>query len=297
MLDAVSNKNLRMILSHSDNRTGGSIQLLFDESVFSNPFSQQKRSTLTIVWNRGKEQKLKVDTQVLNVKSNEMVVFTSSQSFDFENASQLVAWQFNREFYCIIDHDHEVSCAGLLFYGKKEMPIISLDADSQKKLEVLFQVFLDEFGEEDDNLKTEMLRIILKRLIVKLTRWYKVQNELTEVDNQELDIVRQFNLLVEDNFRKFHQVQDYADLIHKSSKTISNLFSKYSDKSPLQTIHERVLLEAKRLLLYTDKTTKEIAYEIGFQDIPNFSRFFKKHTQSAPSRYREDQRNMLVGKN
>ena len=286
-----------MILTHSDEKTSGFIQLTYEESAFSNSFSQKKDSTLTIVWNRGNDQQLSVDTEVITLRSNDAIVFTANQSFDFERPKDIAAWQFNREFYCIIDHDHEVSCAGLLFYGKNGLPVISLDKDEQRKLNLLLQVFLDEFGEDEDNLKTEMLRIILKRLIVRLTRSYKVQNSLSEIDGQEIDVVRQFNLLVEKNFRKFHQVQDYADLIHKSSKTISNLFSKYSDRSPLQTIHERILLEAKRLLLYTDKTTKEIAFEIGFQDIPNFSRFFKKHTQLAPSKYRVEQRNIIIGKN
>ncbi len=286
-----------MIHTYSDDKTKGSIQFMYDESVYSNSLGQHNQSTLTIVWNRGEDQELVVDAEKISLKSQQIVVFTANQKIHFQHPAEVVAWHFNRDFYCIIDHDHEVSCAGLLFYGKKGVPIIDLNGEDQSKLELLFQVFLDEFGEEDDNLKTEMLRIILKRLIVKLTRWYKMQNALTEVSDKDIDVVRQFNLLVEQHFRKYHQVQDYADLIHKSSKTISNLFSKYSDKSPLQTIHERILLEAKRLLIYTDKTTKEIAFEIGFQDIPGFSRFFKKHTQLAPSKYREEQLNLAIGKN
>lgn len=286
-----------MIHTYSDEKTNGSIQFMYDESDYSNSLGQHNQSTLTIVWNRGKDQELVVDTEKIRLKSQQIVVFTANQKIHFQHPEEVVAWHFNRDFYCIIDHDHEVSCAGLLFYGKKGVPVIDLNAEDQSKLELLFQVFQDEFGEEDDNLKTEMLRIILKRLIVKLTRWYKMQNALTDVSDKDIDVVREFNLLVEQHFRKYHQVQDYADLIHKSSKTISNLFSKYSDKSPLQTIHERILLEAKRLLIYTDKTTKEIAFEIGFQDIPGFSRFFKKHTHLAPSKYREEQLNLPIGKN
>ncbi|WP_462248579.1 AraC family transcriptional regulator [Ekhidna sp.] len=286
-----------MIHTHIDEKTNGSIQFVYEEPDYTSALKEHNQSTLTIVWNRGRDQKLIVDGEALVLSQKQIIVFTANQKVEFEHPKAIVAWHFNRDFYCIIDHDHEVSCAGLLFYGKKGLPIIDLSDDGQAKLELLFQVFLDEFDEEDDNLKTEMLRIILKRLIVKLTRWYKLQHALVDVSDKDIDVVREFNLLVEQHFRKYHQVQDYADLIHKSSKTISNLFSKYSDKSPLQTIHERILLEAKRLLIYTDKTTKEIAYEIGFQDIPGFSRFFKKHTQFAPSKYRQEQLNPLVGKN
>ena len=285
-----------MRLSHSDQLTAGTIKLLFDESDFSNSYAREKRSTLTIAWNRNTEQQLVVDTEVLTLKQNTIVVFTSHQSFHFEHPENVVAWQFDRDFYCIIDHDREVSCAGLLFYGAKGIPMINLEDENRKKLDMLFQVFLDEFKEENDNLKTEMLRILLKRLIVKLTRWYEEQNVPTQLKAKEIDVVRQFNLMVEQHYKKYHQVQDYADLIHKSSKTISNLFSRYSEKSPLQTIHERIVLEAKRLLLYTNKSTKEIAFETGFQDIPGFSRFFKKHTQMPPSKYRKMAQTQQIGK-
>jgi AraC-like DNA-binding protein len=52
-------------------------------------------------------------------------------------------------------------------------------------------------------------------------------------------------------------------MLNKSPKTLSNLFKKYNEKSPLQIIQDRTILEARRLLRYSDKSIKEIAYEIG----------------------------------
>ncbi|NQZ75760.1 MAG: helix-turn-helix domain-containing protein [Ekhidna sp.] len=282
-----------MILNHSAPHINGIMRLVYEEDKFErNPFIDSHESVLTIAWNRGSEQTVVIDGEELCLPANYVVVLEASQSFSFGNPQSIVALQFNRDFYCIVDHDHEVSCSGLLFYGNRKIPTICLNEKEQKSHGLLFEVFVDEFGQEDDNLKTEMLRILLKRLIVKLTRSFKGQSGLKSMDNRDLDVIRQFNLLVDLHFRKYHQVQDYSDLINKSPKTISNLFSKYSDKSPLETIHARILMEAKRLLIYTDKTTKEIAYEIGFQDIPSFSRFFKKRLQLAPSKYRESQKNL-----
>ncbi len=287
-----------MILNHTDSNLDGIMRLTYDEDTFNcNPYMDTNERLLTIAWNKGADQKVAVDEDEVTLRSNHVIILSLSQSFRFTNPRDIVALQFNRDFYCILDHDHEVSCSGLLFYGKRENPIICLSEEQQEKHKLLFQVFLDEFNEEDDNLKTEMLRIVLKRLIVKLTRTYKSQENLDALNDSDMDLIRKFNVLVEQHFKKYHQVQDYADLIHKSPKTISNLFSKYSDRSPLQTIHERIYLEAKRLLIYTDKTTKEIAYELGFQDIPGFSRFFKKNTKMAPSKYRAEQRKRLNGKN
>lgn len=80
----------------------------------------------------------------------------------------------------------------------------------------------------------------------------------------------------------------YAALLFKSPKTISNTFKKISGKTPLQFIQERILLEAKRYLLYTEKDISEIGYELGFPDIQSFSRFFKKNQGVSPSTFRNN---------
>ena len=75
-------------------------------------------------------------------------------------------------------------------------------------------------------------------------------------------------------------------MLYKSPKTLSNIFSKFSDKTPLQFIHERRSLEAKRLLQYSEKSIKEIAYELGFEDLQIFGRFFKKTEGITASEFR-----------
>jgi hypothetical protein len=56
-----------------------------------------------------------------------------NQSFRFDRPEAVIAWQFNREFYCIVDHDKEVSCVGFLFYGTSETMFIALDQPGQRK--------------------------------------------------------------------------------------------------------------------------------------------------------------------
>ena len=101
-----------------------------------------------------------------------------------------------------------------------------------------------------------------------------------------MDLLRSFNLLVEEHFKSEHSVAFYADKLHKSPKTLSNSFAKLS-RSPLQIIHQRIILEAKRLLTYSNKSAKEIAFEVGFEDASHLSRLFKKHTNLSPSEFKK----------
>lgn len=79
---------------------------------------------------------------------------------------------------------------------------------------------------------------------------------------------------------------EYADLLNKSPKTISNVFSKLGTKSPLQFIQDRKMLEARRLLHYSELPVGEVAYEIGFDNVQTFSRFFKKNEGVSPSEFK-----------
>ncbi|MEM9896967.1 MAG: AraC family transcriptional regulator, partial [Bacteroidota bacterium] len=223
-----------MNYSYSVNNDQGVIRMLsntVDSDI--NSYKNDSDPLLSIVWNRGKKQRVRVDDHTITCEENEVLVFNKLQIFRFSSYENLIIWQFNRPFYCIIDHDHEVSCAGLLFFGSRQLPKIKLAGRDLDRFYLLQSVFREEFEEEDDNLKTEMLRMLLKRLIVKLTRLYKNQQHLNQLATEEMDLVRNFNVLVEKHYKSKHQVQDYADLLNKSPKTISNLFVKYGGETPL----------------------------------------------------------------
>lgn len=263
-------------------------KLLFIESNcdIKNSFIQKGESLPTIAWNRGEDQIVTIDEIDYVFKKNQFLTLMLNQSFHFAQPEVVAIWQFNRDFYCIIDHDKEVSCVGFLFYGWEGTMFLDMTAEEIRKMDTLMQIFVDEF-ETHDNIQGEMLLMLLKRLIILLTRIAKKQYLGTNVESEEYDIVREFSLLVSMHYKKLHQVQDYATLLHKAPKTLSNLFAKYSDKTPLQIIRERIILEAKRLLLYTDLSISEVAYELGFEESAHFSRFFKKMQGESPSRFKK----------
>lgn len=252
-------------------------------------FRERDKKFNAIVWNRGKAQCLTIDEMRFEVPENTFFSLNVSHSFRLERSEDAVIWQFNREFYCIVTHDAEVSCSGLLFYGWREATPIVLDEKETRSFGLLAEVFCDEF-ENRDNIQGEMLRVLLKRLIIKLTRLVKLQSAAGGLSVSDLNAVRQFNLLVENNFKKLHQVQDYASLMFKSPKTLSNLFAQHSEKSPLQIIADRIFLESKRLILYTDLSAGEIGAEVGFDEPAHFSRFFKKMSSQTPSEFKKSVR-------
>ncbi len=154
---------------------------------------------------------------------------------------------------------------------------IRLSQEDRERMNRMLEMIKDEF-ETTDDIQGEMMQVLLKRLIIIVTRLAKDQYISNELPGDKLDIIRKYNFLVETHYKKEHQVSFYAGQLYKSPKTLSNLFALYNHRTPLQIIQERLAQEAKRLFLYTDKTAKEIAYELGFEDAGHFGKFFKRLT-------------------
>lgn len=278
-----------MIHQFHNEQTNALLRLVYDEPVLDRAFygRDHKDKLLTIAWNRGVDQVIMIDNVAYNFPANTIHCLMVSESFSFERPADIAAWQFSRDFYCIVDHDKEVSCVGFIFYGPPKKMFIHLNDADQKKVDMILQMLQDEFNTHD-HIQGEMMQVLLKRLIIIVTRLAKDQfiND-KELPGEKLDIIRKYNFLVESHYRTQHQVKFYADQLYKSPKTLSNLFAIYNHKSPLLIIHERIIMEAKRLMFYTDRTAKEIAYELGFEDAGHFGKFFKRNTGLSTSEFKK----------
>jgi AraC-like DNA-binding protein len=244
-----------------------------------------KPSELTLLWFTSDGNKFKLDNIDFTFNKNDVVCITDFHRVVVEEFHSAKVLRWNKQFYCLLNHDSEVGCKGVLFYGAAQLPVIHLDQTGEKALALVWKVLEFEMTSQD-NLQEEMLQMLLKRILILCTRMYKSQSDWKKLDNANVDIIREYHYLVEHHFREKHTVQEYAELLQKSPKTLSNVFKKLGSKTPLQFIKDRHMLEARRLLRYTDKTVSEIAYEIGFTDVQSFSRFFKNYETVSPVEFR-----------
>ena len=247
-------------------------------------FKEPEPSSLTILWFQADENQFIIDGKEYSFTKNQIVFFTEFHKVQVVKKSSTKFLRFNRPFFCVIDHDVEVSCKGVLFFGASQLPFITIPDEDIEHFKILWKMFTIEM-QSKDNLQISMLQMMLKRYLILCTRLFKEQHQLSKI-KKENDIIREFNFLVEQHFNTKHTVSEYADLLFKSPKTISNTFSKIGAKTPLSYIQDRKMLEAKRLLYHSDMQIQEIAFKVGYDDIQSFSRFFKKQEGISPSKYR-----------
>lgn len=240
---------------------------------------------LSLLWFTSDDNNLIIDAKPQSFNTNDIVCLTEFYNIDITKINSLKLLRFNKPFYCIVNHDSEVGCKGLLYYGSPNLPILKPSVEDLEVLEPVWKLLCLEMDSKDE-LQLEMLQMMLKRVLILCTRIYKSQNSLDVMEASSTDIIRDFNFLVETHFKQKHGVAEYADLLNKSPKTLSNLFKKIGHKTPLQFIQARLMLEARRLLRYSNKSISEIGYEIGFNDVQSFSRFFKNKEGVSPLDYR-----------
>ena len=248
---------------------------------------KRNKSLYKLIWVQKGTLVIEIDHVAVRIDENELISLTPLHHIEVKEVDgEYLSLLFNSNFYCIFGHDSEVSCNGFLFNGSSNVLKLKLTPKQVTMLKDISGIFMNECGVQDD-LQEEMLRIILKRFIITCTRIAREKFFVDRKKEKRFDIVRQYYVLVDKHFKEKKQVQDYADMLCRTPKTLSNLFSEYGFPTPLRVIHERVEAEAKRLLLYTNKSAKEIGNILGFEDLAAFSRFFKKMTQESISEYRK----------
>jgi AraC-like DNA-binding protein len=233
--------------------------------------------------------KLRVDFARYDTQQPTLFFISPNQYLELEIAGEESGYFifYNRDFYCIQIHDQEVACDGLLFNNIRNMPKVELLENEIAFLGGLFKEMIGEFQLNDSSLE-EMMRTYLKQLLIRATRSWKRQHLTHDVTDQQSDLefFRKFTRLVEEHYKSKHTVADYADFLCMAPKTITHKFNRLRLPQPNEIIKNRIILEAKRLLVHTSLTAKEIAYELGYSDPAYFSRLFQTKTGESPSGFR-----------
>ena len=163
-------------------------------------------------------------------------------------------------------------------------PFATFDSTTIGALELLFTQITEEFNQPMKN--EEALRSYLKLILIHYQRAIKSNADLSGAGNKFSPVI-QLRMDIEKHFKTHKTSLFYSDRQNLSLKRLNEITKEAIGKTILNLIHERVLLEAKRLLSLTNKSVKEIAFYLGFEDPPYFYRFFKKHEGLTPEDFRK----------
>ena len=166
--------------------------------------------------------------------------------------------------------------------------IINLNQDESKIIQATFKNILEDYNrpsqEQNILLCNQILILLLRIREIYRSRVKDLKKNMTRSEQ----IANSFKLLVEKQFIEDRSVNNYAEKLNISSKHLSDVVSKTYGRSPLQIIHDILLLEAKVQLGSTDKSVSEIAYHLKFEDPSHFTHFVKRRIGISPQEFRKN---------
>lgn len=175
-----------------------------------------------------------------------------------------------------------------IFNVQGEFSCLRLDKAAAEDLGSVYNLLLNQYQKSPDDLI--ILRALLKVFLLKLM---KVKEQEFTVHDIYQKRVYEFLMLLEGNYLLVRNIDFYAGKLDISSKRLNQILKDKLDKTGTQIIHDRIILEAKRLIIHSEQTIKEIAFQLGFSDRPYFSRFFKKQTGQTADEFQKQAQNHL----
>ncbi len=213
--------------------------------------------------------------QILFIAKNQVVSFDTSSSYSGK------AILFTDVFFNRCDSDIRLIKQLDLFNPFTGNAPVSVN----EKLATLCKMMEDEFACRRDNLQQNILHSYLSAFLTQATR--QREQVVVPLKSGEYNLALQFAELVEQHHKSLRKVNDYLELMNTTAKSLSKSLHAAVCKTPKQFIDDRILLEAKRLLVYNGVSVKEIAFELGFDEPTNFSKFFREQTGMSPAEFKK----------
>jgi AraC family transcriptional activator of pobA len=168
--------------------------------------------------------------------------------------------------------------------GGRTVPVPPGEANA---LEAALRALAAEAERPPDPRTADLERHLVGAVLLWVERWYDAaRTERRDADDAEVQLHRRFAEQLERDFRTHHDAAHYADALAVPPAALSRALTEVTGRSTKELVTDRVMLEAARLLRFTDASVGEVAHAVGFGDPLYFSRAFKRHAGAAPMAYR-----------
>lgn len=241
-----------------------------------------KDGEVDITYNQ-KHYVLKKNSLIVGIP--DIVVQINSQSLIDANAMFC-----KKEFLDGLNVNVDNSLIHILLYILNN-PILELTAEELSDLQHTF-MDLEKFAKtnEEDFFTKEIIASGIRAFIYKVCRIVSCrikQSEYPRVNTRKYYYFKRFFALLATGYKQHRNVNWYAEQLHLSTKYFTSLIRQVSGRTTVDWINDRVIYEAKNLLLYSEMSITEIAYQLNFPSTSFFSKYFKNIVGINPSEFRK----------
>ncbi len=166
------------------------------------------------------------------------------------------------------------------------------ESTEQKRIRWLIQELHSEY-KSLSNAQDPTMEAMTKLLLINVRRDILKDTQSPGLGNHKQQFFYRFRKLLESSFREHTTTSEYAEKLGLTVTQLNKICQKYSGKTAHNLAQERLLLEAERLLIYTEININQIGFDLGFKDPGYFNRFFKRKAGIPPAKYRENKQASL----
>ncbi|MCF2489264.1 AraC family transcriptional regulator [Dyadobacter sp. CY347] len=226
-----------------------------------------------------------VDFQDIDIDEPALLLSCPGQVHDFRHAEQVTGWAvaFDARY---IDQNARM----VIEHSLANIAIIRLnDADKEWFVRIFHLLSAAVDDDKPAQFQQQLIQSLLNSLFYRTVHIFQFQeNErIQAVSSRSVEIVKNFNLLVKINFQTLKKPADYAAQMNITVSYLNDTVKSITGFSSTWLIRQEVLREAQRLLFYTTKSVKEIAFQLGFEDHKYFIRLFSKTIGTSPANFRK----------
>ena len=224
-----------------------------------------------------------IDFNAIDLSDNSIFVLRPGQVHQLTLTAKCSGYlmEFNTEFY---HSDHKLSNQRLRKAGNRNF--YKVEDVGYDKLETILSYIFNEYVEKMDGYQ-DIIKANLDIFFIELTRQSSNLNAITASSGSyQQERLEEFLELLELHVTDQKQVSYYTDEMNLSAYQLNLITKSLIGKAASELINDHIILEAKRYLLATPNQVKDIAYQLGYEDVSYFIRFFKRHTGQSPDIFR-----------
>lgn len=276
-----------------DNFTFKGDQNGFYVSKFSAHLSQHKHSILaphghsfyvSVLFTRGSGTH-EIDFNVYKIKPGVAHVLSPGQVHTWQLSDDIEGYVIfhSRDFYDLNFINEKLNNFPF-FSSPQNSPVITIPYIHFKKLENHFKEIFSDYH-SDKLMKYQKICSMLNIIYIELSRFYISAGLMAKQNHTQLRKFKNLEELINSHYKKIKYPSDYAEMMHMSIKNLNRISKATINKTITELIADRIVLEAKRMLMHSTDTVSEVADELGYLENSYFFRMFKKNTGQTPTEF------------
>jgi AraC family transcriptional activator of pobA len=232
-----------------------------------------------LIWVRDGHGRHLIDGEAVEFGPHTLTLIAKGQVHQFQRAEDVSA------VVARFEDDWLASSRRWLFSGQA-CTALRVPEDEAARFDALLDLLRVELERPAGPESAELRRHLLAAVLLWAQRWREGQLEEGGATRTDLQLYQQFDEVLERDYATNHDAGHYAAELGVTTGTLSRLLTKLTGQSTKQLIQDRLMLEAVRLLRFSDLSIKEIAARLGFSDQFAFSKAFKRQRGEAPADFR-----------